>query len=49
MAITDIIQEGSLGLVKAVKKLDYEKLKESEDTEKTLKSFFIKTYKRWYT
>jgi len=45
MSIMDMIQSGSLGLVQAVKKLDYEKLKESEDMEKTLKSFFAKRIK----
>ena len=39
MNIMDFIQSGSLGLVHAVRKLDYDKLKESEDMEKTLKSF----------
>jgi len=45
MSIMDMIQSGSLGLVQAVHKLDYEKLKESEDMEKTLKSFFAKRIK----
>ena len=45
MTIMDLIQSGSLGLVQAVRKLDYEKLKESEDMEKTLKSFFSKRIK----
>ena len=45
MTIMDMIQSGSVGLVQAVKKLDYEKLKESEDPEKTLKSFFSKRIK----
>ena len=45
MNIMDMIQSGSLGLVQAVRKLDYEKLKESEDIEKTLKSFFSKRIK----
>jgi len=43
--ITDLIQEGSIGLVKAIDKLDYDILKESEDKEKTLKSFFFKRIK----
>ena len=42
MSIMDIIQEGSLQLCKAVDKLDWKKLLESEDIEKTLKSFFAK-------
>ena len=45
MSIMDMIQSGSLGLVQAVQKLDYEKLNESEDMEKTLKSFFSKRIK----
>jgi len=45
MTIMDMIQSGSMGLVQAVKKLDYEKLQESEDVEKTLKSFFAKRIK----
>jgi len=45
MSIMDMIQSGSLGLSQAVKKLDYEKLRESEDMEKTLKSFFAKRIK----
>ena len=45
MNIMDMIQSGSLGLVHAARKLDYEKLKESEDKEKTLKSFFSKRIK----
>ena len=45
MSVMDMIQSGSLGLVHAVRKLDYEKLKESEDMEKTLKSFFSKRIK----
>ena len=42
MSIMDIIQEGSLQLCKAVDKLDRDKLYESEDKAKTLKSFFAK-------
>ena len=45
MSVMDMIQSGSLGLVHAVRKLDYKKLKESEDIEKTLKSFFSKRIK----
>ena len=45
MSVMDMIQSGSLGLVHAVRKLDYDKLKESEDMEKTLKSFFSKRIK----
>jgi DNA-directed RNA polymerase sigma subunit (sigma70/sigma32) len=42
MSIMDIIQEGSLQLCKAVDKIDRVKLIESEDQEKTLKSFLAK-------
>ena len=45
MAITDLIQEGSLNLIKAVDRIDWENIKESEDQEKTLKSFFSKRIK----
>ena len=45
MSIMDMIQSGHIGLVQAIKKLDYEKLRESEDMEKTLKSFFAKRIK----
>ena len=42
MSIMDIIQEGSLQLCKAVNKIDKDKLIESDDVEKTLKSFLAK-------
>ncbi|MCP4523347.1 MAG: hypothetical protein GY828_03945 [Candidatus Gracilibacteria bacterium] len=42
MSIMDIIQEGSLQLCKAVDKIDWTKLYESDDIEKTLKSFLAK-------
>ena len=45
MSIMDLIQEGNLNLIKAVERLDHETLKESEDQEKTLKSFFSKRIK----
>ena len=45
MNIMDFIGFGHIGLVQAIKKLDYEKLKESEDMEKTLKSFLSKRIK----
>ena len=45
MSINDLIQEGSAGLTKAVDRLDWEVLNESEDIEKTLKSFFSKRVK----
>ena len=45
MSINDIIQEGSIGLTKAVDRLDWLQLNKSEDIEKTLKSFFSKRVK----
>mgnify|MGYP006135783305 FL=1 len=45
MSINDIIQEGSAGLTKAVDRLDWETLEQSEDVEKTLKSFLSKRIK----
>ena len=45
MNIMDFIGFGHIGLVQAIQKLDYEKLKESEDMEKTLKSFLSKRIK----
>ena len=45
MSILDIIQEGSAGLTKAVDRLDWKVLNESEDVEKTLKSFLSKRIK----
>ena len=45
MSILDIIQEGNLSLIKAVDKLDWVLLSESDDIEKTLKSFFAKRIK----
>ena len=45
LSILDLIQEGSAGLTRAVDKLDWELLKESENIEQTLKSFFSKRIK----
>ena len=45
MAITDMIQEGNLNLIKAVDRIDWEKINESEDQEKTMKSFLSKRIK----
>ena len=45
LSINDIIQIGNEGLTKAVDKLDWTLLNESEDIEKTLKSFFSKRIK----
>ena len=45
MTIMDLMQEGNLGLCAAVSKLDRVLLKDSEDQEKTLKSFLSKRIK----
>lgn len=45
LSINDLIQEGSLGLIAAVNRLDWDKLIDSEDIEKTLKSFLSKRIK----
>jgi RNA polymerase sigma factor (sigma-70 family) len=45
LTINDLIQIGNEGLTRAVDKLEWDKLKESEDIEKTLKSFFSKRIK----
>jgi|TARA_R110000796_G_scaffold246531_1_gene371371 RNA polymerase sigma factor (sigma-70 family) len=45
LSINDIIQIGNEGLTRAVDKLDWSLLNESEDIEKTLKSFFSKRIK----
>jgi len=45
MAITDLIQEGCVNLIKAVDKIYWQKILESEDQEKTLKSFLSKRIK----
>ena len=45
LSINDLIQEGNKGLVLAVDKLDWSKLDDSPDMEKTLKSFFSKRIK----
>ena len=45
MAITDLIQEGSLNLCKAVDRIDWSMIEDSEDKEKTIKSFLSKRIK----
>jgi len=42
MSILDIIQEGYVNLIKAVDKIDWEKLIDSDDVELSLKSFLSK-------
>jgi RNA polymerase sigma factor (sigma-70 family) len=45
MDITDLIQEGSYSLIRAVSKVDWQMIKDSDDPEKTIKSFFSKRVK----
>ena len=45
MSINDIIQEGNLNLIKAVDRIDWPRIQESEDQEKTMKSFLSKRIK----
>ena len=45
MSINDLIQEGGYALQKAVDRLEWKTLEESDDVEKTLKSFFSKRVK----
>lgn len=43
--ITDLIQYGSIGLIQAVDKIEWDTIKESNNQESTLKSFFSKRIK----
>ena len=45
MSINDLIQEGHVNLIKAVDRIDWDRINESEDAEKTLKSFLAKRIK----
>ena len=45
MSINDLIQEGSLNLIKAVDRIDWQTINDSEDQEKTMKSFLSKRIK----
>lgn len=45
LSINDLIQIGNEGLTRAVDKLDWDMLTDSEDIEKTLKSFLVKELK----
>tara|TARA_R110002050_G_scaffold292728_2_gene448428 strand:+ start:119 stop:868 length:750 start_codon:yes stop_codon:yes gene_type:complete len=45
LSINDLIQEGGIGLTLAVDKITWETINESEDKEKTLKSFLSKRIK----
>ena len=46
MSINDLIQDGSLGLIKAVDRIDMSRITESKDPEKTIRSFLAKRIKR---
>ena len=45
LSINDLIQEGSIGLIHAVDKIDWNRIDESDDPHKTLKSFLSKRIK----
>ena len=45
MSINDLIQDGNLSLLKAIRRIDWEKLNKSDDQEKTMKSFLSKRIK----
>lgn len=45
MSINDLIQEGAYGLVAAVNKIDWDKINDSNDPDKTIKSFLSKRIK----
>ena len=45
MSINDLIQEGAAGLIRAVDKIHWDTIMESEDQEKTIKSFLSKRIK----
>jgi len=45
MTVTDMIQEGVIGLIKAVDKIVWKTITEAEDPEKRLKSFLAKRVK----
>jgi len=45
MSILDLIQEGNVNLIKAVDRIDWDKIAGSEDQEKTMKSFLSKRIK----
>ena len=45
MSIMDLIQEGNINLIKAVDRIDWDKMAESDDQEKTMKSFLSKRIK----
>ena len=46
MAITDLIQEGSIGLIKAIDRIDWITIEESEEGENSFKGGFSEKYAR---
>ena len=45
LSVLDLIQEGSVGLIKSIDKINIETIMDSEDPEKTIKSFLSKRIK----
>lgn len=45
LSILDLIQEGSIGLIRAVDRIEWDTIKHSDDQEKTIKSFLSKRIK----
>lgn len=45
MSLNDLIQEGSVGLIMSVDKINWETIKESTDPERTIRSFLTKRIK----
>jgi len=45
MSINDLIQEGNVNLIKAVDRIDWDTIQQSDDQEKTMKSFLSKRVK----
>ena len=45
MSLNDIIQEGSIGLIASYDNIKWEKIKQSPDPERTIRSFFSKRIK----
>jgi DNA-directed RNA polymerase specialized sigma subunit len=49
LSINDLIQEGNYGLIAAVDKINWDTILDSEDPEKTIKSFLSKRIKGAHT
>ena len=45
MSLNDIIQEGSIGLIASYDNIKWDKIQESSDPERTIRSFFSKRIK----